>query len=624
MIGMRRIFALVVSTMLLAFTLPALGHNSSDDKFNLKVVATTPGTFNATIKNLNNEYNERVKSFKIKAPPGVTITGVTSVAGSPTGTTSGSTTNTQTATDVLVKYVDIRYNQSVTVTLTAVLTPPVTGCAPQSKVWDASAWEGSTGSGDAYRLSSTASDLTTTFTPNCNTITASAGANGSISPSGSVNVTNGANQAFTITPNANYHVADVLVDGVSAGAVLSYTFSNVTGPHTIAASFAINTFTINAPPVSNGSVSPTGITTVNAGDSKSYTIAADTGYYVTDVLVDGATVGAVASYTFSNVTANRSITATFAPKTLKITSAPTSALVGPTIANVATPGPVFSVIVALVPPPALGTAVTLTATVPPDAPAGTTCPALSGGSSTTNAGGSATFSSLTFTGASGNCLLTASAPSGSGYPDAKTPLLVLASGNLACGDPYNPTAGVNQINGSAASGLTINDPGFAEGGRGANVKQTGTNCPPVNWTFTNNVLGAAVTVDAKGNTVPPNGVSFVWDQTAQPNAAYTYTVTWQPEWFGLASTSNRKTSFCTNATCTTTALAQACLGPALDPLSLPSGAQACVSAEVWAVVPMAKCTGAVPPLPAKAGDQNTCVIFSTTIIDIEDPPIIRG
>ena len=50
-------------------------------------------------------------------------------------------------------------------------------------------------------------------------ITASAGANGSISPSGSVEVDYTANQAFDITPNTGYHVADVLVDGASVGAV---------------------------------------------------------------------------------------------------------------------------------------------------------------------------------------------------------------------------------------------------------------------------------------------------------------------------------------------------------------------------------------------------------------------
>src|SRR5439155_7377974 len=59
------------------------------------------------------------------------------------------------------------------------------------------------------------------------TLTASAGANGSISPSGTVSVNPGASQAFTITPNACYHVADVLVDGSSVGPVTSYTCTSV-------------------------------------------------------------------------------------------------------------------------------------------------------------------------------------------------------------------------------------------------------------------------------------------------------------------------------------------------------------------------------------------------------------
>jgi hypothetical protein len=69
------------------------------------------------------------------------------------------------------------------------------------------------------------------------TITATAGTGGSISPSGTVTVPHGGSQAFTITPNAGYVIADVLVDGSSVGAVSSYTFTNVTSNHTIHATF---------------------------------------------------------------------------------------------------------------------------------------------------------------------------------------------------------------------------------------------------------------------------------------------------------------------------------------------------------------------------------------------------
>ncbi len=72
------------------------------------------------------------------------------------------------------------------------------------------------------------------------TITASAGPNGQITPAGSISTACGTNVPFLIAANACYHVADVLVDGVSVGAVTNYTFNNVTTNHTIAASFAIN------------------------------------------------------------------------------------------------------------------------------------------------------------------------------------------------------------------------------------------------------------------------------------------------------------------------------------------------------------------------------------------------
>lgn len=87
------------------------------------------------------------------------------------------------------------------------------------------------------------------------TITASAGTGGSISPSGTVTVNHGTEQSFTITPNTNYLVSDVLVDDVSAGPVTSYTFSNITANHTISASFAvIPTLTITTASLPSGTV----------------------------------------------------------------------------------------------------------------------------------------------------------------------------------------------------------------------------------------------------------------------------------------------------------------------------------------------------------------------------------
>jgi len=146
------------------------------------------------------------------------------------------------------------------------------------------------------------------------TLTASAGSGGSITPSGSIVVSEGTSQTFAIAPSTGYAIAGVAVDGVSVGAVSSYTFSKVSAKHSISATFApkISSYTITASAGTGGSISPAGAALVSSGGSKSYTITPATGYKVADVKVDGTSVGAVASYTFSNVTANRTIAASFA------------------------------------------------------------------------------------------------------------------------------------------------------------------------------------------------------------------------------------------------------------------------------------------------------------------------
>ena len=73
------------------------------------------------------------------------------------------------------------------------------------------------------------------------TIKATAGAGGSISPSGDVSVREGWSQTFTITPDKGYAVANVKIDGKRIGAVKSYTFENVRRTHTIEVIFVKGT-----------------------------------------------------------------------------------------------------------------------------------------------------------------------------------------------------------------------------------------------------------------------------------------------------------------------------------------------------------------------------------------------
>ncbi|MCE1202947.1 MAG: hypothetical protein LWX09_12720, partial [Bacteroidia bacterium] len=151
-------------------------------------------------------------------------------------------------------------------------------------------------------------------------ITATAGTGGSISPSGVVNVTQGANQTFTITPNAGYLIADVLVNGQSVGALSSYTFTNVQGNQSIHATFTQITFTITATAGAGGSISPSGAVVVPQGGSQTFSIIPNAGYFIADVLVNGQSVGALSSYTFTNVQSNQSIHATFTQITYTISA----------------------------------------------------------------------------------------------------------------------------------------------------------------------------------------------------------------------------------------------------------------------------------------------------------------
>ncbi|MDE2546140.1 MAG: hypothetical protein O0W99_05005, partial [Methanocorpusculum sp.] len=143
------------------------------------------------------------------------------------------------------------------------------------------------------------------------TITATAGSGGSISPAGAIPVVEGQGQAFDIIPNPGYIVRDVKVDGASVGAITYYSFANVKETHTISAEFSEASFTITATAGAGGSISPSGAVTVPAGESRTFTITPDAGNTIADVIVDGASVGARGSYTFSSVYEGHTIAAAF-------------------------------------------------------------------------------------------------------------------------------------------------------------------------------------------------------------------------------------------------------------------------------------------------------------------------
>jgi hypothetical protein len=157
--------------------------------------------------------------------------------------------------------------------------------------------------------------ISASFTPDVYSITASADANGSITPSGAVLVNGGATQTFIFTPAPGWTERRVVVDGVYAGSMPSYTFTDVRANHTIVVYFMQILYTITASPGAGGSITPSGMGTYLEGASQTFTITPTAGYHITDVFVDGTSVGAVTSYPFSNITADHTISASFAANT---------------------------------------------------------------------------------------------------------------------------------------------------------------------------------------------------------------------------------------------------------------------------------------------------------------------
>ena len=113
----------------------------------------------------------------------------------------------------------------------------------------------------------------------------------------------GSSLAFTLVPDIGYHISDVIVDGASIGSVSDFTFSNITSDHTISAEFSINTYTVTGNSTAGGSIIA-GANTGNYGSSLAFKLVPDIGYHISDVKVDGISIGSISEFTFNNLTAN--------------------------------------------------------------------------------------------------------------------------------------------------------------------------------------------------------------------------------------------------------------------------------------------------------------------------------
>jgi len=122
----------------------------------------------------------------------------------------------------------------------------------------------------------------------------------------SATIASGGSKTFTISASSGFNLSDVLVDGVSQGAISSYTFSGVNSDHTIHAIFEKQPFRIHSNWTGDGTITRTQY--VEPGGNVTFEIRSSV--YVKknfSVYVDGYCMGAIYSYTFSNVTSNHEI-----------------------------------------------------------------------------------------------------------------------------------------------------------------------------------------------------------------------------------------------------------------------------------------------------------------------------
>jgi hypothetical protein len=171
--------------------------------------------------------------------------------------------------------------------------------------------------GDGDFLAITSSVYADTVDP---VITATAGLHGAISPAGAVLAPYGGNITFTMTPEVGYGVDSLMIDGVVQPGAETYTFTGVTANHAIHATFLQQTYQVTVTTGPNGGASPAGVVLVPRADSLVVQFTGDPHYHVSDILLDGVSVGPAATYTLRDVVANHTLHATFAIDTYLITA----------------------------------------------------------------------------------------------------------------------------------------------------------------------------------------------------------------------------------------------------------------------------------------------------------------
>jgi hypothetical protein len=144
------------------------------------------------------------------------------------------------------------------------------------------------------------------------TITVIQSENGVITPS-TTTVSRGEDITFTITPLSGYEIANLVINGNNGQPAPTYTFKNVRKNHTISATFTlipVITYTITVIQTQNGTITPS-TTIVSPGANLTCSITPNINYIIESLLVDNVVIGTPNTYSFINIRASHTITASF-------------------------------------------------------------------------------------------------------------------------------------------------------------------------------------------------------------------------------------------------------------------------------------------------------------------------
>ena len=151
-------------------------------------------------------------------------------------------------------------------------------------------------------------------------LTATTDGHGTITPT-QATVQGGGSQVFTIVPDNGYEIDYVTDNTMDVTANVSnniYSLTNIGTDHDIyvafhASSTPTDTYILTASTDGHGTITPTNAT-VNAGDSQTFTIAANSGFSLLSLTDNGTDVTAQVtndSYTLTNIQSNHTLYATF-------------------------------------------------------------------------------------------------------------------------------------------------------------------------------------------------------------------------------------------------------------------------------------------------------------------------